>query len=87
VTSEHAIRFFMQRPFQPFMMCLVDGRELHVPHLEFAVIGKHAAVVYVTLPTRQIGIVDTSLIISLRTIYASDLANWEPDRPDRDSTE
>lgn len=76
MTTEHIIRFFMQRPFEAFTLNLVDGRELHVHHPEFAQLEQFAVVVTVLLPTRQVEVVDTSLIVSIRTIYASDSAAW-----------
>ncbi len=76
MTTEHLIRFIMQRPFEAFTLNLANGRELHIPHPEFAQLGEFAVVVTVLLPTRQIEVVDTSLIVSIRTIYPSDHATW-----------
>ncbi len=80
MTAEYVIRFFMQRPFEAFTMVLTDGREIHIPHREFAEIEQYAVTVLVVLPTRQVEVVDTSLIVSLRTIYASDPAAWSSER-------
>ena len=76
MTAEYLIRFVMQRPFEPFTLTLADGRELQIAHPEFAQLGEFAAVVTVVLPTDQIEVVDTSLIVSIRTIYATDPAAW-----------
>ena len=76
MTTEHIIRFFMQQPFEGFILNLADGRQLHIPHPECGQLEQFAAAVRVLLPTRQIEVVDTSLIVSIRTIYASDPAAW-----------
>jgi hypothetical protein len=78
MTTDHAIRFFLQEPFEPFTLCLSDGREFHVPHLRIATIGEYGEVVYFTLPTRQVEVIDTALIVSIRTIYSSDVTKWDP---------
>jgi hypothetical protein len=76
MTAEHLIRFVMQCPFEAFTLNLADGRELQIRRPEFAILGEYAAVITVILPTRQIEVVDTSQIVSIRTIYATDPAAW-----------
>jgi len=76
VTIEHTIRFFMNSPFEPFTLMMIDGRELHVRNWNSATLGERAEIIYMTHPTRQVEIVDTSHIVSIRTIYASNRATW-----------
>ncbi|HWE03992.1 MAG TPA: hypothetical protein VG326_16425 [Tepidisphaeraceae bacterium] len=66
----------MKLPFEGFILSLSNGRELHIPHPEYGQLEQFAVAVIVLLPTRQIEVVDTSLIVSIRTIYASDPGAW-----------
>jgi hypothetical protein len=76
MTSDYIIRFFDQRPFEPFTILLLDGRELHVQHPEVTTIERGAQLVTYTHPTRQLEVIDTSMIVSLRTIYPTDINTW-----------
>lgn len=73
MTSEQVIYFFQRHPFVPFTFCLADGRELHVRHPELGTLGRSALVIYFFHPTRQVEVVDTALIVSIRTIHAADI--------------
>ena len=58
-------------------MILVNGREVHVPHAEFLILGRSVLSVNVILPTGQLEVVDTGLIVSIRTFHAGELPNSE----------
>ena len=73
MTSDVITTFFEQRPFEPFSFRLVDGRELYVPHSDFAALGFAAQSVYVVLPTNQLEVVDAGHVVSTRTFYRSEL--------------
>jgi hypothetical protein len=72
VTTDQIIAFVEGRPFTPFTLLLVDGRELHVLHPELINLGLFAAYVAIVLPTSQVEIIDTSMIVSIRTIHPVD---------------
>jgi hypothetical protein len=76
VTTEQIIRFFDQRPFEPFSFTLVNGREIQALHPEQISVGRHGSIVFFFHPTRQIEVIDTSLIVSIRTVYAADFSSW-----------
>lgn len=76
MTSTHIVRFLEQRPFEPFTMTTTDGREFHVPHPEYATAGEHVLTVICHHPNGQVEIVESALIVSIRTIYAADLASY-----------
>ena len=76
MTSEHLTRFVQQRPFEPFTFVTVDGREIQVRHPEHVSMGQHALSVTCTHPTGQIEIIDANLIVSIRTLYAADAADY-----------
>jgi len=69
VTTEAVVQFFDAHPFSPFTMILADVRELHAQRADQVGIGDHALTVIFAHPARQLEIVDTALIVSLRTIY------------------
>jgi hypothetical protein len=80
VTTGPLARFFMQQPFEPFTLVLVDGRELHVHHIEFAMVNRDDRVVTFLHPSGQVEIVDFDLITSIRTIYPADIADFQSPR-------
>ena len=82
MTIEETIKWFEQRPFEPFIMVLVNSREILVPHPESATLGLYGTVVYVFHQIGQIEVIDASLILSFRTIYKSQISFFEP--PARD---
>ncbi len=61
MTTIQVVRFFEQRPFEPFTMVLVDGREFHVRHPEIATLAQAALVVNYIHPTRQVEVIDTAV--------------------------
>ena len=75
MTSDFIVRFIVQRPFDPFTMITADGREFHVPHPEYVGVGTAVQTVRYMHPNGQVEILDSVLIVSIRTIYAVDLSS------------
>ena len=73
MTSADMVLFVEQRPFVPFTMILVNGREVHVPHAEFLVTRHSVQSVYVIIPTGQLEVIDVGLVVSIRTFYPAQL--------------
>lgn len=76
MTTAQLVLFFDQEPFEAFILITADGRELHVLHPEMAYLTRAALSVLYFHPSRQIEVIDPSLIVTLRTKYPSDPANW-----------
>ena len=76
MTTAYMIQLFERQPFEPYSLLLVNGRELHVQHPEMAPLGNAAMILYVVHPAGQIEVIDTALIVSVRTIYPADHAAW-----------
>lgn len=68
MTSSLLVAWFVQEPFQPFMLYLADGRQMEVRHPEFATLAKSALGVWALHPTGEFEIVDAALIVSIRSI-------------------
>ena len=73
MTTNVMTRYAEQRPFEPFTMILANGREIHVPHSDFVTTGPSVLTVYVLVPNGQLEIVDTALIVSIRTFHPAQL--------------
>ena len=69
MTTEYIMRIFDARPFVPFMLIMANGREITVSHPELTVIGEYALTVSVIHPSRQVEVIDSALIVSVRTLY------------------
>jgi hypothetical protein len=69
MNSEFVIRFMEERPFVPFIMYLVDGRTLRVPHPDFAMLERFAAAITVYDDEGYTEVVDSGLIVSFRTMH------------------
>jgi hypothetical protein len=76
MTSAFIVRFIEQRPFDAFVMVLVNGREIPVMHPENISIGEYAQTVTLYLPNGQVEVVDGAAIASMRTLYAVDADAW-----------
>ena len=76
MTWQPLARFFMQQPFEPFTMVLANGREIHVNHPELAGVNAPDGIVFWQHPSGQIEVIDPALIVSVRTIYASNIADF-----------
>ena len=72
MTTPLMIHYVQQRPFVPFTMILASGREIHVPHSDFVLAGQGVLTVSVLLPTGQLEIIDTALIVSIRTFHPAE---------------
>ena len=81
MTPQPLARFFLQRPFEPFTMVLVDGRELHVSHPEFADADAQAETVAFQHPSGQVEVIDPRLILPMRTIYSANLVDYQRRNP------
>ena len=66
--SEFVVRFVQQRPFIPFEIYTADGRVLRAPHPEFVTLERHTVAMTFTEPSGNIEIVDSGLIVSVRTL-------------------
>ena len=73
MTSDVITSFAERRPFDPFTLKLVDGREVYVPHSDFVSIGFAVQSISVMLPTGQLEVLDAGHIVSIRTFYRSEL--------------
>ena len=76
MTSADMTRYAEQRPFVPFTMILVNGREVHVPHSDFLTTANAVQSVYVVIPTGQLEVIDVGLIVSLRTFHPAELPKF-----------
>ena len=76
MTSALLTRFVEQRPFEPFTAVTANGREFHVNHPEHVFLGEYALSLTFLHPTGQIEIIDAAPIVSIRTIYAADVAGY-----------
>jgi hypothetical protein len=76
MTSAVITQYVEQRPFVPFTMILANSREIHVPHAEFLITGDSVQCVYIILPTGQLEIIDTALIVSIRTLHPAELPTF-----------
>ena len=68
--------FFFMRPFQPFVICVADGRELRVEHPELATLAEGGVGIWYLHPTGEVEIVDVSLIASIRTLGPANLDHF-----------
>ena len=82
MTASQVLRFFMDRPFEPFTLTLVTGREVHIQHPEQAGIARYAEGVVFSHPTRQVEVIDFAHVVSVRTIYPVDLDRYRDGGPD-----
>ena len=53
------------RPFQPFVVHLVDGRQFEVPHPEFAWLTPNGRSLFVSDERSRVDRIDTALVTSL----------------------
>jgi hypothetical protein len=66
--SEFIVRFVVQRPFVPFEIFTADGRVLKAPHPEFVTLERHTVAMTFTDTNGNVEIVDSALIVSVRTL-------------------
>jgi hypothetical protein len=60
--------FVQQRPFVPFEIITVDGRRIDVRHSDFSSLERYVAAVTIIDETGRVEMIDTSLIVSLRSL-------------------
>ena len=73
MSSDVLVRYIEQRPFEPFTLVMTNGREIHVPHSDFVVVGYAVMSVNVLLPTGQLEVIDSAHVVSIWTFYVSGL--------------
>ncbi len=76
MTSSQIGTFLERQPFEPFIMYMVDGREIRIAHPDFAAIGEYALGVWLIHPAGEIELIDVSLISSMRTTGPVDLSGF-----------
>jgi hypothetical protein len=65
--SPDAVKKFMHAvPWQPFTLCLADGRKIHVPHPDFISITRSGRTVIVTSTEEEFEVIDVFLILSAK---------------------
>jgi hypothetical protein len=72
MTTSLMTQYVQQRPFVPFTLILTNGREVYIPHSDFIAAGDAMLTVFVLLPTGRLEILDTALIVSLRTFHPAE---------------
>ena len=68
MTTEWIPRFVFARPFEPFSVLLCDGREVQVHRPDHVAVGEHLLTLCVFHPSAQVEVIDTGLIVSIRTL-------------------
>jgi hypothetical protein len=76
MTTEHLVLFVDQRPFEPLILYLADGGERYIPHREAVNIAEHALAIFLTYSTMQVEVIDTALIVGIKTVHPTDPALW-----------
>lgn len=72
MSNETVIKFFQNRPFIPFAMITVDGRQFTIHHPEQAMFGIRGETVLFIHPDLRLEVIDSRLILSLVTLSAAD---------------
>jgi len=65
VTIDQFRKMLRAQPFQPFTLHLADGRQMHVPHREFASMSPSGRTVVVAQPDDTFEIIDLLLVVGL----------------------
>ncbi len=65
MTVEQLRNLLNAKPFRPFLIYLVDGREVEVLHQEFAIIAPQGRTAIVYRPDESFEIVDIMLVTNL----------------------
>jgi hypothetical protein len=71
-----------RQPFQPFVLRLADGRQLHVPHPDFVAVSKRTVAV-IDATNDSALILEPLLIVSLETANGN-LPSQPPQAPAND---
>ena len=72
MNSNQIGQFAYARPFEPFVMWLVDGREFKVLQPNFIAVGDHALGVWFLHPSGELELIDVELVVSMKTINSVD---------------
>jgi hypothetical protein len=65
VTAHQFRQMLTAQPFQPFRIRLADGRQMQVPHREFASMSSSGRTAVVAQPNDTFEIIDLLLVIGL----------------------
>jgi hypothetical protein len=71
VTIDQFRSMLTAQPFQPFTLHLADGRQMHVPHPEFAGLFPSGRTVIIHKPDNTFEIIDLLLVVGLEARPAS----------------
>ena len=80
MTIEQLREAYRARPFQPFSICLADGREIPVEHPEFLMVTPRATRTFVVATSG-----DTYKVIDLLLVTSLDFENRKPRRKRKSS--
>ena len=78
VTVEQFRKLWKAQPFQPFTVHLADGRQMQVPHRDFASVSPSGRTVIVHLPDDTFEIIDLLLVVGLEVRPAAGSASQAP---------
>jgi hypothetical protein len=74
------LKFMLARPFEPFWMRTVDGREYFVRHPEEVQVSAGGSTVLLAHQTGQFEYIDMAHVVSLRTHGPVDPDKYDTDR-------
>jgi hypothetical protein len=78
VTIEQFRKMLMAQPFLPFTLHLADGRQMHVPHREFASMSPSGRTVIISQPDDTFEVIDLLLVVGLEAHPAAGSATPAP---------
>ena len=68
MSSDQILAFLMSRPFIPFKAELVGGREIVVPHSDYAVPSMHGAGMWLVHDSGHVEAIASELIVSIKSL-------------------
>ena len=74
---QDVLKFLSRRPFQPFRICLSDGRSFDVRHPELAMVGRSTVIVGIPDPSAEEPIYDRSIDCALIHITSLEAINGQ----------
>jgi len=75
VTIDQFRKLLLAQPFQPFLVHLADGRQMSVPHREFASVSPSGRTIIISQPDDTFEIIDLLLVTSLESRPAAGAAS------------
>jgi len=78
VTIEQFRNMLMAQPFRPFSLHLADGRQMHVPHREFASMSPSGRTIIISQPDDTFEIIDLLLVVGLEARPTAGSATQTP---------